>query len=73
MILTDARRPARTGPEGEPIPLDEQDRAPWDRDAIAGGTALITRAAAPRTTSTPGRDYLLQRVARLAGRPGDPG
>jgi RNA polymerase sigma factor (sigma-70 family) len=44
MILTDARRPARTGPDGELIPLDEQDRTQWDRAAIAEGTALITRA-----------------------------
>ena len=31
MLLTDARRAARTGPDGELIPLDEQDRALWDR------------------------------------------
>ena len=42
MLLTDARRPARTGPDGELIPLDEQDRALWDRASIAEGTALIT-------------------------------
>ena len=44
MLLTDARRRARTGPQGELIPLDEQDRASWDRAAIAEGTALITAA-----------------------------
>jgi RNA polymerase sigma factor (sigma-70 family) len=43
MILTDARRAARTGPDGELIPLDEQDRTRWDRDAIAEGVALISR------------------------------
>jgi len=43
MVLTDARRPARTGPDGELIPLDEQDRTLWDRDAIAEGVALLTR------------------------------
>jgi RNA polymerase sigma factor (sigma-70 family) len=42
MLLTDARRTARTGPNGELIPLDEQDRSLWDRRAIAEGTALIT-------------------------------
>ncbi len=42
MLLTDARRPARTGPDGELIPLSAQDRALWDRDAIAEGIALIT-------------------------------
>jgi predicted RNA polymerase sigma factor len=43
MLLTDARRPARTGPAGELIPLDRQDRARWDRGAITEGIALITR------------------------------
>jgi RNA polymerase sigma factor (sigma-70 family) len=42
MLLTDARRPARTGPGGELIPLAEQDRSLWDRGAIAEGVALIT-------------------------------
>ncbi len=44
MLLTDARRMARTGPEGELIPLDKQDRSLWDRDEIAEGTALLTLA-----------------------------
>jgi RNA polymerase sigma factor (sigma-70 family) len=42
MLLTDARRPARTGPDGELIPLDEQDRRSWDQAKIAEGVALIT-------------------------------
>jgi RNA polymerase sigma factor (sigma-70 family) len=42
MLLTDARRVARTGPAGEIVPLDHQDRTLWDRDAIAEGVALIT-------------------------------
>jgi RNA polymerase sigma factor (sigma-70 family) len=42
MQLTDARRAARTGPVGELIPLDEQDRRLWDQGAIAEGVALIT-------------------------------
>jgi predicted RNA polymerase sigma factor len=42
MLLTDARRAARTGPSGELVPLDEQDRALWDREAIAQGVALVT-------------------------------
>ncbi len=44
MLLTDARRPARTGADGRLIPLDEQDRTRWDRSAIAEGTALVTSA-----------------------------
>src|SRR4029079_14898739 len=37
MLLTDARRTARTGPAGELIPLTEQDRRLWDRAAIVEG------------------------------------
>lgn len=42
MLLTDARRNARTGPSGELIPLDEQDRTSWDREAIREGVALVS-------------------------------
>ena len=42
MLLTDARRAARTGPDGELIPLDKQDRTLWDQSAIAEGVALIS-------------------------------
>ena len=41
MLLTDARRGARTGPDGALIPLAEQDRRKWDRAAIAEGVAMI--------------------------------
>ncbi|HZA77136.1 MAG TPA: DUF6596 domain-containing protein [Acidimicrobiales bacterium] len=44
MLLTDARRPARTAPDGSLVPLSEQDRSLWDAEAIAGGVALVTRA-----------------------------
>jgi len=44
MLLTDARRPARTGSGGELIPLTEQDRNLWNREFIAEGLALITDA-----------------------------
>lgn len=44
MVLTDARRLARTGAEGELIPLAQQDRALWDRQEIAEGIALISEA-----------------------------
>jgi RNA polymerase sigma factor (sigma-70 family) len=44
MLLTDARRAARAGPNGELIPLDEQDRTRWDREAIAEGVALASAA-----------------------------
>ena len=44
MLLTDARRPARTGPDGELIPLAQQDRRLWNKDAIAEGVELVTAA-----------------------------
>ncbi|MEU4088281.1 RNA polymerase sigma factor [Streptomyces aureus] len=46
MLLTDARRGARTGPHGELVPLDEQDRTRWDGAAIEEGVALVTGALA---------------------------
>ncbi|MGX1612286.1 RNA polymerase sigma factor [Micromonospora chalcea] len=51
MLLTDAHRAARTGPDGELVPLAEQDRGRWDRDAVAQGVALVTEAL---TWSSPG-------------------
>ncbi|WP_218041440.1 RNA polymerase sigma factor [Acrocarpospora macrocephala] len=42
MLLTDARRPARTTADGGLIPLADQDRGLWDRAAIAAGVELLT-------------------------------
>jgi RNA polymerase sigma factor (sigma-70 family) len=56
MLLTDARRAARTTASGELVPLGEQDRTLWNADYIAEGVALITRAL-PRGTAGP---YQLQ-------------
>jgi RNA polymerase sigma factor (sigma-70 family) len=56
MLLTDARRPARTGPGGELIPMAEQDRSRWIADSITEGVALITDAL-PRGSVGP---YQLQ-------------
>jgi RNA polymerase sigma factor (sigma-70 family) len=44
MLLTDARRPARTRADGELVPLAEQDRTLWDRGLIIEGVALMTDA-----------------------------
>ncbi len=44
MLLTDARRAARTGPDEELIPLTKQDRTRWDQAEISEGIALITAA-----------------------------
>jgi RNA polymerase sigma factor (sigma-70 family) len=41
MLLTDARRPARTKPDGSLVPLEEQDRSRWDAAAIQEGIALL--------------------------------
>jgi RNA polymerase sigma factor (sigma-70 family) len=46
MLLTDARRPARTLPDGSLVPLAEQDRSRWDAAAIAEGVALVTATLA---------------------------
>ena len=46
MLLTDARRAARSDDHGALIPLDEQDRSLWDRRAIAEGVELVQRALA---------------------------
>jgi RNA polymerase sigma factor (sigma-70 family) len=56
MLLTDARRAARSGPNGEIVPLDEQDRSLWDKDAIAEGVRLATDAM----TRGAAGSYLLQ-------------
>ncbi|WP_320783484.1 RNA polymerase sigma factor [Streptomyces sp. CRN 30] len=56
MLLTEARRDARTAPDGAPVPLDEQDRGSWDRDAIREGIELIT-ATLPTGSAGP---YQLQ-------------
>jgi len=56
MLLTDARRLARTSAAGELIPLDQQDRSLWDRQQIAEGVALIS-ATLPKGSVGP---YQLQ-------------
>jgi RNA polymerase sigma factor (sigma-70 family) len=44
MLLTDARRPARTRSDGSLVPLAEQDRTKWDQGSIREGIALVTDA-----------------------------
>jgi RNA polymerase sigma factor (sigma-70 family) len=46
LLLTDARRAARTLADGTPVPLDEQDRSRWDGAAIAEGVRLVTETLA---------------------------
>jgi RNA polymerase sigma factor (sigma-70 family) len=56
MLLTEARRPARTGSAGELIPLAEQDRSRWDQPLISEGVALAVQAMSQGPTG----DYQLQ-------------
>jgi predicted RNA polymerase sigma factor len=44
MLLTDARGAARSGPDGELIPITKQDRTLWDQKQISEGVALVTAA-----------------------------
>jgi RNA polymerase sigma factor (sigma-70 family) len=44
MLLNEARRPARTGPDGALVPLAEQDRSLWDRALIEEGLTLVSEA-----------------------------
>jgi len=57
MLMTEARRTARVGADGELVTLDEQDRGGWDRALIAEGHALVLERIATR--EPPGR-YQLQ-------------
>ncbi|MCD2196588.1 site-specific integrase [Actinomycetospora endophytica] len=72
MELQASRSAARTDPAGAPVPLDEQDRTLWDRDAIRRGVASLLR-----TRRTPGRPgpYVLQAAIAVqhaqAARPED--
>ncbi len=52
MLLTDARRAARTDADGTPIALADQDRSRWDRALIAEGHALV-RECLRRNTPGP--------------------
>jgi RNA polymerase sigma factor (sigma-70 family) len=62
MLLTDARRPARTGPGGELVPLEAQDRSRWDRPRITEGLTLLTGAL---RQGEPGEYQLQAAIAAL--------
>jgi RNA polymerase sigma-70 factor (ECF subfamily) len=65
MLLHDARREARVGPDGELIILDDQDRTRWDRRRIEEGVALLERALRMRA---PGPYQLQAAIAALHDR-----
>jgi RNA polymerase sigma-70 factor, ECF subfamily len=62
LLLTDARRATRAGPDGRLLLLSEQDRSRWDRDMIAEGAALVPGAL---RRGRPGRFALQAAIAAL--------
>jgi RNA polymerase sigma factor (sigma-70 family) len=62
MLLTDARRPARTDARGELVPLDQQDRSLWDATAIAEGGRILAEEIAKGAVGP----YQLQAAIGLA-------
>jgi RNA polymerase sigma factor (sigma-70 family) len=62
ILLTDARRETRVGPDGRLLLLEEQDRSRWDRSAIAEGVALVREALRCRP---PGRFALQAAIAAV--------
>jgi RNA polymerase sigma-70 factor (ECF subfamily) len=62
LLLTDARRAARSDADGRPVSLEHHDRARWDRDAITEGTALLEHAL---RRSVPGPFQIQAAVAAL--------
>ena len=69
MLLHDSRRAARTGPDGELVTLEEQDRSLWDEKELLEGADLLERALRMRR---PGKFQLQAVIAALhAGAEGD--
>jgi RNA polymerase sigma factor (sigma-70 family) len=62
VLLTDARRDARLGPDGRLLLLAEQDRSRWDRSAVGEGVALVREALRRRP---PGRFALMAAIAAV--------
>jgi len=71
MLLTDARRAARTGAHGELIPLMEQDRSVWDQAEIAEGIELLTTALSKGRIGTYQLQAAIAAVHDEAPRPED--
>ena len=60
LLLTDARRAARTDDLGDLVPLEDQDRGRWDRNMIAEGEAILEAAL---RQGRPGRYQLYAAIA----------
>jgi RNA polymerase sigma factor (sigma-70 family) len=71
MLLTDARRTARSGPAGELIPLTEQDRTQWDRSQISEGIALLSATLPKGSIGTYQLQAAIAAVHDEAARPED--
>jgi RNA polymerase sigma factor (sigma-70 family) len=71
MLLTDARRPARTRPDGTLVPLAEQDRSRWDAESIREGVALITATLARGSVGPYQLEAAIAAVHAEAGRAED--
>jgi RNA polymerase sigma factor (sigma-70 family) len=71
MLLTDARRPARTRPDGGLVALAEQDRSRWDAAAIAEGITLITEVLATAPIGPYQLQAAISAVHDEAARPDD--
>ncbi len=73
LFLQDSRREARTGPTGDLILLEDQDRSRWDRAEIAEGLALMDGAFGALPSGAPPGPYLLQAaIAACHARTSDP-
>ena len=68
MLLQDSRRDARTGPDGELVLLEDQDRSLWNLDRIAEGLRVLERAASLRRSGP----YQLQAAIAAAHAEGRP-
>jgi RNA polymerase sigma-70 factor, ECF subfamily len=62
MLLTDSRRPARTDPDGELVPLAEQNRDLWHRDLITEGQAIVRQCL---RRNQPGRYQIQAAIAAV--------
>jgi predicted RNA polymerase sigma factor len=62
MLLTEARREARTNPRGDLVPLADQDRTRWNAEYIKEGTDLVTAAL---SSGPPGQYQLQAAIAAL--------
>ena len=73
LLLQDSRREARTGPGGDLVLLEDQDRSRWDREEIAEGLVLVDGAFGALPSGAPPGPYLLQAaIAACHARTSDP-